>query len=132
MLRHLFLSLALLPAVATAQTGPTGTWRNEKDSVRIRVAPCGEGLCGTVVRASAAAQEKAADGGTERLVGTQLFRNLVREDDGRWHGKVFVPDLGTSVEGTLEQDGRDTLLASGCLFAGLGCKTQTWVRVRGR
>ena len=131
MFRFLLLAALLLPAPALAQGSPTGVWRNNKDSVRIRIAPCGRGLCGTVVQASEEAREKAAAGGTERLVGTQLFRELERGDDGVWHGEVFVPDVGTSVEGTLEQDGPSTLIASGCLIAGFACKTQTWTRVAG-
>lgn len=125
-------TLVFAPGGALAQGSPAGVWRNNKDTVRIRVAPCGRGLCGTVVQASAEAQEKAAAAGTDRLVGTQLFRGLTRGDDGVWHGEVFVPDVGTSVEGTLELDGSDTLFASGCLLAGLACKTQTWTRVADR
>lgn len=131
---RLLPALALLalaaPVAAQRGSGPEGVWRNARDSVRIRVARCGEGLCGRVVRANAEAEAAAAAGGTERLVGTDLFRELVREPDGLWYGQVYVPDLGREVEGTLEQTGRDTLVAEGCLFAGLGCKAQTWTRVR--
>ena len=139
----LLLAALALPAAASPQSsasrsastaqrasGPEGVWRNGKDSVRIRVARCGRGLCGRVVQASAAAQADAARGGTARLVGTDLFRGLVREPDGLWYGQVFVPDLGRAVEGTLEQTGRDTLVAEGCLLAGFGCRAQTWTRVR--
>lgn len=133
-MKSLLPALALLalavPAAAQRGPGPEGVWRNARDSVRIRVARCGDGLCGRVVRASAEAQAAAAAGGTERLVGTDLFRGLVPEEDGLWYGQVYVPDLGREVEGTLEQTGRDTLVAEGCLFAGFGCKAQTWTRVR--
>jgi uncharacterized protein (DUF2147 family) len=126
----LLLAALALPASAQRSTGPEGVWRNAKNSVRIRVARCGPGLCGHVVQASAQAQADAAQGGTARLVGTDLFRGLVREPDGLWYGQVYVPDLGRSVEGTLEQTGPNTLVAEGCLFAGFGCKAQTWTRVR--
>lgn len=134
-MRPLLLSALLLatPAVATpavaAPASPVGTWRNAADSVRIRVAPCGGGLCGTVVSASEAAQADAAAGGTERLVGTELFHDLRRDDDGVWASTVFVPDLGREVDGTLELSSPSTLVFSGCLLAGLACKSQTWTRV---
>ena len=134
-MRSVILALALLAAPAfAAPASPIGIWRNAADSVRIRVAPCGCGLCGTVVRASAKAQADAAAGGTERLVGTELFRDFRRGDDGVWEGTVFVPDLGRTVEGTLEQRSPATLVATGCLLAGFGCRSQTWTRVgtRGR
>lgn len=131
MLSALLLAALALPAAAqTRGFGPEGTWRNNKDSVRIRVQRCGPGLCGRVVRASRQAQDKAAAGGTEQLVGTDLFRGLQPSGDGLWYGEVYVPDLGRAVEGSLEQVDRNTLVAEGCLLAGFGCKRQFWTRVR--
>ena len=129
-MRPLLYALALLAVPAAAAHASTlGVWRNAADSVRIRVAPCGAGLCGTVVQASEQAKADAAAGGTDRLVGTQLFRDLRRGDDGVWAGQVYVPDLARAFDGTLEQTGPATLVATGCLFAGLGCRSQTWTRV---
>ena len=134
MQRFLLPLLALALAVPTAAqprgAGPEGVWRNARDSVRIRVARCGRALCGRVVQASPQAQADAAAGGTARLVGTDLFRDLQRDPDGLWYGQVYVPDLGRAVEGSLEQTGPNTLVAEGCLLAGFGCKAQTWTRVR--
>lgn len=127
--------IALLALLAAAVTDPlAGTWRNAGDSVRIRVAPCRDaaGMCGTVVSASDKAKDDAAAAGTDRLVGTPLFRGFRRAPDGGWAGSVFVPDIGTAVDGTLHLDGRDTLIAEGCLFAGFGCKQQRWTRVAPR
>lgn len=130
-MRPLLLAMTLLatPALAAAPAAPAGVWRNASDSVRIRVASCGAGLCGTVIQASERAQADAATGGTERLIGTQLFRDLHRGEDGVWTGQVYVPDLGRTFDGTLEQTGPATLVATGCLFAGFGCRAQTWSRV---
>jgi uncharacterized protein (DUF2147 family) len=132
---RLFTALALLlsaTAVAAAPpaTGLAGTWRNMADSVRIRIARCGAGMCGIVIQASDKAKEDAAAGGTEQLVGTRLFEDMERDQDGLWYGRVYVPDIAQSFEGTIEQVDRDTLVGTGCLFAGIGCKTQTWRRVR--
>ncbi|KTT69289.1 DUF2147 domain-containing protein [Sphingomonas endophytica] len=124
--------LTLLALLAAAATDPlAGTWRNAADSVRIRVERCrgAPGMCGTVIAASDRAKADAAAGGTDRLVGTPLFRGFERDEDGAWAGTVFVPDIGTEVEGTLHLEGRNTLVAEGCLFAGFGCKEQRWTRV---
>jgi len=117
---------------AAAQRGPalTGTWRNAADSVRIRIAPCGQGLCGRVVAASEQAKTDAARGGADQLIGTELFRDFQRDEDGLWHGEVYVPDIGQTFDGTLELADRDTIVAQGCLFAGFACKSQNWKRVR--
>jgi uncharacterized protein (DUF2147 family) len=124
--------LTLIALLAAAASDPlAGTWRNAADSVRIRVAPCrgAPGMCGTVVAASDRAKADAAAAGTDRLVGTPLFRGFERDGDGTWAGSVFVPDVGSEVDGTLRLEGRDTLVAQGCLFAGFGCKEQRWTRL---
>lgn len=129
-LSALLLASLAFPASAQRAPGPEGVWRNAKDSVRIRVARCGQALCGRVVQASPQAQADAARGGTARLVGVDLFRGLTRGPDGLWYGQVFVPDLGRAVDGSLRQAGPNTLVAEGCLVAGFGCRAQNWTRVR--
>ena len=47
-----------------------------------------------------------------------------------WKGKVFVPDLNKVLTGTGTVKDHNTIVARGCLFAGMGCKSQTWTRVR--
>ncbi len=93
------------------------------------MAPCGPRLCGTVVRASDRAKDDAARGGTDRLVGTQLFRGLEADGPGHWTGEVFVPDLGQAVAGTLTQVEADTIEVAGCVIPGIVCQTQVWRRV---
>lgn len=135
MMRPVLIALlALAPATPSlaAPAAPTGVWRNAADSVRIRVAPCGVGLCGTVVAASERAKADAAAGGTDPLIGTSLFRDLRRTGTAGWAGQVYVPDLGRSFDGTLEQTGTRTLVATGCLLGNLGCRSQTWTRVGAR
>lgn len=128
-------SLAISPAAAapaaSPAASPAGTWRNARDSVRIRVAPCGAGLCGTVVAADQRARGDAAAGGTDRLIGTQLFRDFRRGAGGVWQGTVFVPDLGQEFAGTLSLQGANTLVGTGCVLPVL-CKSQTWTRVAAR
>ncbi len=126
----LLLLAAPLNAAARAAPAITGTWRNPGGSVQVAMAPCGQRLCGTVVAASDQAKDDAARGGTDALIGTQLFQGLIPDGPGHWSGSVFVPDIGRTVAGTLELiDGR-TLEVSGCVIPGLVCQTQTWTRTR--
>ena len=129
------MPMLALSAMASAQppkaaTGLAGTWRNASDSVRVRIAKCGPAMCGTVVQASEKAKADAARGGTDRLVGTRLFDGFERGDDGLWYGSVYVPDIDREFDGTIEQVDANTLVGEGCLLGRLGCKTQTWKRVR--
>jgi uncharacterized protein (DUF2147 family) len=119
-----------LAGAADAAAQPTGVWRNAKNSVHVKVAPCGGGnLCGTVVWASEKARAKAAKAGTGRLVGTQLMREFRQVQPGTWKGRVFVPDVGRTFTGTLTTSGNNRMTARGCAVAGMFCKSQSWVKI---
>jgi uncharacterized protein (DUF2147 family) len=104
--------------------------RNPSNSVHVRIHPCGKSRCGTVVWANAKAKADSARGGTTNLVGTELFREFREVSPKVWKGKVFVPDLNKVLTGTGTVKDHNTIVARGCLFAGMGCKSQTWTRVR--
>ena len=135
---HLFAALLAAAAAELAAAAPrgappvAGVWRNPQGSVEVEMAPCGARLCGIVVWASAKAQDDAAAGGTDRLVGTQLFRDLAGDGPGRWQGEVFVPDLARTVSGTMTLVDGATLQVDGCVIPGLVCQTQLWTRARPR
>jgi uncharacterized protein (DUF2147 family) len=126
------LTVSALGTAATAASAaqPTGVWRNPKNSVHVRVQPCGSSnVCGTVVWANARAQEKARKAGTPNLVGKQLFQEFRPTGDGSWDGKVLVPDLAKTVSGQLHPAGPNAIVAKGCLLGRVLCKTQTWTRL---
>ncbi|HEX8533551.1 MAG TPA: DUF2147 domain-containing protein [Allosphingosinicella sp.] len=112
-----------------AAVQPSGVWRNPKNSVHVKVQPCGTNVCGTVVWANARAKEKARKAGTPDLVGRQLFQDLRPAGGGSWNGRVFVPDMGRSFSGSLKPAGPNNMVAQGCLLGRYICKTQTWTRV---
>lgn len=122
---------ALAPLLLAAQPGgDLGTWRNPQNSVHIHVHPCGDGaLCGTVVWANDKAKADAKRGGTDPLVGTDLFRQFRAAGPKLWRGKVFVPDLNRTFSGTVTANGDGTITGRGCLLGNIGCKSQTWTRV---
>ena len=105
-------------------------FRNPQDSVHVRIHPCGKGRCGTVVWANDKAKADSARGGTRNLVGTELFREFREVSPKVWKGKVFVPDVNKVFTGTGTIKDQNTIVARGCLIAGMGCKSQTWTRVR--
>jgi uncharacterized protein (DUF2147 family) len=104
-------------------------WRNPKDTVRIRFAPCGQGrMCGVVTWANDKAKADARRGGTQQLVGTNLFRDFKRVAPGEYKGHVFVPDMNRTFSGHMEIRG-DSMIGKGCVLAGLICKQQVWTRI---
>jgi uncharacterized protein (DUF2147 family) len=121
----------LSPSAGLSQlSGQDNVWRNPQNSVHVRVHSCGKGRCGTVVWANQKAQADSARGGTPNLIGTELFRDFRETSSKVWKGKVFVPDLNRVFTGTGTIKDQNTVVARGCLMAGIGCKSQTWSRVR--
>jgi uncharacterized protein (DUF2147 family) len=118
---------AMADAAAPAQA--SGVWRNPKNSVHVRLQPCGNTVCGVVVWANARAEEKAREAGTQRLVGTQLFREFRQEGPGAWSGRVFVPSMGKTFSGTMTSNSPSSITGKGCLIGRFFCKSQTWTRI---
>jgi uncharacterized protein (DUF2147 family) len=129
----LMAMLCLMPmrpiSAAEADAQSFGIWTNPQRSVQVRAHPCGKAMCGTVIWANAKARSDASKGGTDKLIGAQLFNGFVRESDSVWRGKVFVPDLGKTFSGTITSLDASTLRADGCLLGRMLCKSQTWTRV---
>lgn len=126
------LALGTAPAMAAPAAGGqtlSGEWRNVKNTVHIRAYPCGDAVCGTIIWASPKAQASAREKGTERLEGTQIFREFRPTGDGGYTGKVFVPTVGRTFAGKLRVTPDDKLVGKGCVLGGLFCKSTTWLRL---
>ena len=130
-MKALLLTAALLATPALATSPIEGNWTNPKHSVTVRIGPCGGPLCGRVIAASPAAREAAADGGTPRLVGTQLMSDIQPNGQGSWTAEIFVPDVNRRAQGELHLLGPRTLEVQGCALGGMLCKSQVWTRVGG-
>jgi uncharacterized protein (DUF2147 family) len=116
-------AVALLPEGAYL-----GTWQNPSGSVQIRAAVCGERVCGTVVFANERAKADARRGGTDPLIGTQLFEEFNARGPNQWRGRVFVPDMNRRVTGTATLIDENTIRVEGCA-ARIICRNQVWTRV---
>jgi len=125
----LFLALSM-PFAASAQAAIEGHWVNPKGNVVVRVAPCGDAYCGTVIKASRHAQESARNGGTPHLIGTQILTGLRPNGDGTFKGRVFDPKRNIRAPATIRLEGENAITVKGCAIAGmLLCKEQRWTRV---
>lgn len=120
---------APVSALAPVQNGLQGEWRNTKNTVHLRVQPCGAALCGTVTWAAEQQRIDARKGSGKDLVGSQLLRDLRRGEDGKWRGKVFVPDMNRDASATVTQLTDDQILIAGCTLFGLACRSQHWHRI---
>ncbi len=108
---------ASLPASAQEATG---TWLRENGASRVRVAPCGSALCGTIVWLK--------DPQSDAKVGQRVFFDMTSSGGGTWSGKAFNPEDGKTYSGKMTVSG-DKLVTSGCVLGGIICRSVNWSRV---
>ena len=126
----LFTFAVALPFTAQAQAALEGQWRNAKDSVTVRVVPCGNAWCGNVVDATEKAKAGARRGGTANLIGTRILTGLRPAGDGTYRGQAFDPKRNIRAPATIRREGDNAITVKGCAIAGmLLCKEQRWTRV---
>jgi uncharacterized protein (DUF2147 family) len=121
-------AISSFAAPALAESQAAGVWRNPKNTVHVKLQPCGGTMCGTVVWAAPKAEAKARAAG-QKLVGAQLFREFKPVAPGQWQGKVFVPDMNRTFAGTIKAEGGSRMVGKGCLIGGFFCKSQTWTKI---
>ncbi|KEQ53351.1 DUF2147 domain-containing protein [Sphingobium chlorophenolicum] len=127
---RLWAALAFLATAANVPAPqPEGLWLSPHHNVAVRTGPCGDRLCGWIVWADGEAQADARDGGTPRLVGTELLEDYRAEGRGQWRGTVFVPDMGRRFASQISQLSPGRLRVRGCILGGLICKSQLWTRI---
>lgn len=119
----------LLAGAAPPQAGIEGVWQNANKTVNLRLAPCGEALCATVIWATEQARADARKGSGKELVGSRLLTGLRPTSPDTWRGKVYVPDLDRHATATVRRTRPDQLRVSGCVLGGLICRTRDWQRI---
>lgn len=132
-LRKALFAAALATATsvsASPQSGANlaGNWINPYHSVVVRIAQCGDKLCGTVIRATPEAAADARDGGYPSLVGLQLLSGYRAVGQRRWQGRVLVPDLGRTFASHIDMTDANHVKVAGCLVGQYLCKSQVWQR----
>ncbi len=126
-MRHLFFPALILLATGTLATAPanaqtaTGLWLRENGASHVRIAPCGEALCGFI--AWVREPDRAKD------VGLKVFYDMKPSGPNAWTGQAFNPEDGKTYSGRMVLEGNG-LKTSGCVFGGLICKSVNWTRLK--
>ena len=123
-------ALALLAALAAQAAAPAtspfdGLWRSPGGNSIIKIGPCGNSPCGTVVWATDKANRDSTKT-TDQLIGTQLLTGLQEDKMGRWQGKLFIPDKNMRVTAKIERVNDQLLKVSGCAAGKALCKAAIW------
>jgi uncharacterized protein (DUF2147 family) len=111
--------LAVMTVPAIAQDA-TGIWLRESGASRVRVAKCGEALCGTIVW--------LRDADSKAKVGQRVFFDMKPDGANAWAGKAFNPEDGKEYTGKMSVSG-NTLTTAGCVLGGLICQSVKWSKV---
>jgi uncharacterized protein (DUF2147 family) len=130
MMRNFLLTVGALAAAAApaaARDPIEGLWKH--GPMVVEIAPCGDDLCGTVVKASALQQEKAERGSGTRLIGSRLITGIEPTGPGTYKGRVFAADRNVYASGSVHQLSPNELEVKGCVLMVI-CKSRTYVRVR--
>ena len=119
------LCVVLAPASAAAR-GLEGRWKN--GAMEILIAPCGDSLCGRVVKASEKQRTKAQRGSGTMLLGSRVIDDIRATGPGKWTADVYVASRDMNARGTIRQVGPNRLSVRGCVLA-VVCKTTHWDRI---
>lgn len=130
------LVLATLAGCASPGSGgpATGRWLTQSGRLEVEIAPCGDALCGTVVRvlsSGAMAPGGSPDSGTpERpVLGLKVLEGLLPSGEGRWSGRIYNRENGKTYDCILTVAGPDEIKLRPYIFVPLFGQTQSWRRV---
>lgn len=123
------VAVALIGLAGAAHADPLeGVWQTSKDDNGnfgfIQVAPCGDMLCGTLVRSFDTNGTEIESANT----GRQIISETVANGDGTYSGKVYSPDRDKTYNSKLVMTGNQ-LAVSGCVL-GICRNGGTWIKVQ--
>jgi uncharacterized protein (DUF2147 family) len=129
------LAALILAAASGGAAAATieGLWLTEDRGGVIRIVPCGNALCGSIVGIG----KFLPDGSPPKDVrgrsqcGLEIMRGLVESEPGRWFGTVTDPESGSTYKVRLSRDEAGRLRLRGYLGITLFGSTQVWTAYAG-
>lgn len=124
------LAAALVSAPALAQS-PVGTFASQSGDTRVRFAPCGEQICGTIVSVRGQTRDEKNENASLRnrnLVGIRMI-TMRPAGANAWQGTLYNFQDGRTYNGRMSMPSANSMSLSGCVLGGLICRSQTWTRV---
>ena len=127
------LLLAPLPGAAAAPS-VEGLWLTDDGKAVIRIAPCGQRMCGRIARVlDTAANVPRTDVNNpdparrgQPLVGLQVLSGF-RGGAARWDGgQAYDPKSGSSYKSSLRLNADGSLRVTGCVL--VICRSKRWTR----
>jgi hypothetical protein len=98
---------------------PIGDWQTEGKGT-VRIAKCGNALCGYVLNASS--NDK----------GEAILINMKPKTNRQWSGSIYSQDSGETYYGTMAIKGINTLRVEACVLGRFYCSGNNWSRIASR
>jgi uncharacterized protein (DUF2147 family) len=128
--------LAALCAVATPTLADankvSGTWQSQSGITRVKVTPCGAGLCANVAWQQNPSKDVHNPDPSKRdrpVVGLQLVSNMKPVGDGEWSGSIYNYEDGQTYQGKVKVNNANAIEIGGCVMGGMLCQSKTWTKV---
>jgi uncharacterized protein (DUF2147 family) len=112
---------------AWAADPAAGVWQTQPDDgayAHVKMAPCGNAICGTIARTFNDKGEYKSPN-----IGKTLVIDMKPTGGGSYAGKVWRPSNNKVYTGKMTVSG-NSLKLSGCVAGGLICSKQTWARLQ--
>ena len=123
----------LLPLLLAAEA-VTGTWLTDTKDGLIEIAPCGQRLCGRLVKSLVPIKGPPFDRNNpdpalrgRPIIGLPILTGFAEETQ-LWRGTAYDPKNGKSYKATLQRTGANTLKLTGCVA--IFCRSVTWTKAR--
>jgi len=131
-----FLALSLSGSAALASPSIQGTWYTEDRSAVIRIAPCGNQMCGTIARVlnqGPNVPTRDVNNPDPRLRSRPILGMAILTGfspaGAQWTGgHAYDPQTGRSYRATLALQPNGRLEVTGCLL--FICRSKDWTRAR--
>jgi len=117
------------PALAAE---PTGDWMVKDKTAVVRVAPCGQAVCGHIIwtKMKAGTDTNNPDPAkrSRPIIGMPIF-SMKPTAANRWEGEIYNAEDGKTYSGNLAVVSDGVLSVGGCVL-GFLCLSQDWTRAK--
>src|SRR5262245_30361429 len=118
------------PALAA---DPSGDWMVAAKTAVVRIAPCGDALCGNIAwtKGPAGTDKNNPDPAKRNrpVLGLTILQNMKPTSDNRWEGEIYNAQDGNTYSGSIALASDKVLRIEGCVL-GFLCGGQDWNRAK--
>lgn len=115
-----------------------GTWVSADGGARVKIAPCGGGVCGNIVWLREPIDKSTGRPKTDKhnpdearrkrpMLGLQVISGMRPDGDNKYAGQIYNADDGKTYRSRLTLISSTKAKVEGCVL--VFCKGETWTRV---